>query len=132
MIVSPTESLTRARSPSRRAPATVRSMPISHRSNEEVQRRLATCVAGTTSSQTVCQMPVVRGYQMECGSSCQSCLPRGLATSCGSSCASTTSSCSNPSDGPPPSSASVTSSVNGRYPPSWLPRRDRLTQTVAS
>ena len=24
-------------------------------------------VAGTTSSHTVCQMPVVRGYQIECG-----------------------------------------------------------------
>ena len=44
---------------------------------------------GTRSSQTVCQMPVVRGYQMACGSSCQSCLPRGLARSCGSSSTST-------------------------------------------
>ena len=35
-------------------------------------------------------MPLVRGYQIECGSSCQSCLPRGFARSCGSSSALTT------------------------------------------
>ncbi len=44
---------------------------------------LRSSVAGTSSSQTVCQIPVVRGYQIECGSSCQSCLPRGLARSRG-------------------------------------------------
>ena len=53
-------------------------------------------VAGTYSSQTVCQIPVVRGYQIECGWSCQSCLPRGLARSCGSSSARTTISHSRP------------------------------------
>ena len=41
--------------------------------------------AARVSSHTVCQMPVVRGYQIECGSSCQSCLPRGFVKSCGSS-----------------------------------------------
>ena len=51
-------------------------------------------VAGTRSSQTVCQMPVVRGYQMECGWSCQSCLPRGFERSAGSSWAQTTTVCS--------------------------------------
>ena len=69
-------------------------------------------VAGTVSSQTGCQMPVVRGYQMECGLSCQSCFPRGLARSCGSSSARTTIS------SVPDRAASVTSAANGVYPPS--------------
>jgi hypothetical protein len=38
MMVPPTDSLTEARSPSRGMPATLRSMPISQRSSEEVQR----------------------------------------------------------------------------------------------
>jgi hypothetical protein len=41
--------------------------------------------AGTFSSHTGCQMPVVRGYQIAWGWSCQSCLPRGFARSAGSS-----------------------------------------------
>jgi hypothetical protein len=44
------------------------------------------------SSHTVCQMPLVRGYQMACGSSSQSCFPRGFARSAGSSAARTTTS----------------------------------------
>ena len=42
-------------------------------------------VCGTISVHTVCQIPVVRGYQIAWGSRRQSCLPRGLARSCGSS-----------------------------------------------
>ena len=49
------------------------------------KRGLCILVGATGSSHTVCQMPVVRGYQIECGSSSQSCLPRGLARSAGSS-----------------------------------------------
>jgi hypothetical protein len=50
-------------------------------------------VSSTCSTQTVCQMPVVRGYQIECGSSSQSCLPRGLARSAGSSSTNTVTVC---------------------------------------
>ena len=82
-------------------------------------------VAGTTSTQTVCQMPVHRGYQMLCGFSCQSCLPRGLARSQGSSWACTTTSSS------PPWSRSVMSAKNGVYPPSCLITRAPFTQTRA-
>ena len=64
--------------------------------------------SGTASSQTGCQMPVVRWYQMECGSACQSCLPRGFETSSGSSSTRTTSGCAARS-----SRASVTSKLNG-------------------
>ena len=42
-----------------------------------VQASSAIAVRGTASSQTLCQMPVVREYQMLWGSGCQSCLPRG-------------------------------------------------------
>ena len=37
----------------------------------------AIAVRGTASNQTLCQMPVVRAYQMSWGSVRQSCLPRG-------------------------------------------------------
>ena len=50
-----------------------------------VQASSATCSAGTRSSQTGCQIPVVRWYQITCGSGCQSCLPRGWVTSVGRS-----------------------------------------------
>ena len=69
-------------------------------------------VDGTTSYHTLCQIPVVRGYQMECELSFQSCFPRGFARSCGSSNARTTISCV-----PFSASASVISAVNGVYPP---------------
>ena len=72
--------------------------PISHRSRSGVKAIVPNpACGGTRSSHTVCQMPVVRGYQMECGSSCQSCLPRGFARSSGSSSARMTISHARPS-----------------------------------
>ena len=50
-----------------RGPAHQTAQPISQRSRFGVQRMRSMHVAGTRSSQTVCQMPVVRGYQIECG-----------------------------------------------------------------
>ena len=81
----------RRRRPSRRAPASQRfeaDLPALEAGRPADAARCH--VRGTRSIQTVCQIPVVRGYQIECGSSCQSCLPRGLARSCGSSSARTT------------------------------------------
>ncbi len=46
-----------------------------------VQCSEVTDTAGTDSSHTGCQMPLVRWYQMTCGCSRQSCLPRGCAMS---------------------------------------------------
>jgi hypothetical protein len=84
-------------------------------------------VDGTTSIQTVCQMPVVRGYQMECGWSCQSCFPRGFARSSGSSSARTT--ISRFSDF---STHAEASNENGVYPPRCVPSRYPFAHTVAS
>ncbi len=82
-------------------------------------------VDDTCSIQTICQIPVVLGYQMECGSNFQSCLPRGLARSAGSSSARTTSSWV------PGRSTSVTSATKGVYPPWCSQTRVPFTQTVA-
>ena len=60
----------------------------------------------TRSNQTVRQIPVVRGYQIECGSSSQSCFPRGISSSDGSSMTSTSITAR------PSSSASVMSHEN--------------------
>ena len=68
-------------------------------------------VAGTTSIQTGCQMPVVRWYQMSCGSGRQSCFPRGWAGVVDRSSARTTTTWS-----PASSSASVMSSVERGVP----------------
>lgn len=54
------------------------------------QASRSTWTGGTDSSQTVRQMPVVRWYQIACGSGSQSCLPRGMRPSSGSSNARTT------------------------------------------
>jgi hypothetical protein len=101
-------SFTPSRSRSRGSPSIQASNPISHFSRLGVQRTLPIQVQGTFSSQTVCQMPVVRGYQIECGSSFQSCLPRGLARSAGSSSTRTTIVW-----GPPSTSRSVSSTEKG-------------------
>lgn len=82
--------------------------------------------AGTASSQTVRQMPVVRLYQIACGSSFQSCLPRGMRTSNGSSSARTTIACSSPS-----ASASVMSALKGVCPPSCVATSWPSTHTRA-
>src|SRR5437667_2361411 len=102
------------------------SSSICQRSTLGVQRIRARREVGTTSSQTVCQMPVVRGYQMECGSSCQSCLPRGLERSRGSSYARTVIVC-----GRLDKTESVISTKKGVYPPSCVVAGKSLIQTVA-
>ena len=81
----------------------------------------------TRSIHTVCQMPVVRGYQIACGSVCQSCLPRGLVRSCGSSIAITVTVCR-----PDGSSIAVMSAENGVWPPSCVAASWPLTQTRAA
>ena len=97
------------------------SSPISHRSRLEVQRTVSMVAAGTTSIHTVCQIPVVRGYQMECGSSFQSCLPRGFSRSAGSSFARTIISC-----GSPASRCVGDFEREGRVAPSWWQRLDAV------
>lgn len=71
-------------------------------------RSAGICLSARTPSGSPCQIPVVRGYQIECGSSCQSCLPRGFARSAGSSSARRTISC-----GPPGRRTDVISKANG-------------------
>jgi hypothetical protein len=71
-------------------------------------------------------MPVVRGYQIECGSSSQSCLPRGLARSAGSSSTNTVTTCL-----PSAFMAVVMSAENGVWPPSCSATSWPLTQTLA-
>ncbi len=63
---------------------------------------------GTASSHTGCQMPVVRWYQITCGSLRQSCLPRGCSRSAEPSSARTVTTWV-----PESASASVTSTENG-------------------
>ena len=51
--------------PSRCGPPIRASNPISQRLRLEVHFKVSMKLAGTTSSHTVCQMPVVRTYQIE-------------------------------------------------------------------
>lgn len=92
----------------------------------QTQRIACRYVAGTHSNHTVCQMPVVRGYQMPWGSRFQSCLPRGFSMSNGSSSAQTATTC-----GPSAFSAKVMSAEKGVCPPSCVATLMPLTQTRA-
>jgi len=74
---------TRSRTSSRAGPSTDANRPISQRSRLEDQVSSAIECWPTRSSHTLCQIPLVRGYQIECGSRSQSCLPRGFARSWG-------------------------------------------------
>lgn len=68
-------------------PSTRSSRSISQRSTLGGHLRSTLAALEMTSYQTLCQMPEVRGYQMECRFYCHSCLPRGLAKARGSSSA---------------------------------------------
>jgi hypothetical protein len=58
-------SVTASRSRSRGSPSIHVPMPISQRARCGVNVTRFRLVAGTRSIHTVCQMPVVRGYQIE-------------------------------------------------------------------
>ncbi len=85
----------------------------------------ATCVAGTGSSHTVCQMPVQAVYQMPRTPLPVRCLPIG----CSSLVASYTFTSRSLS---PACRAGVTSNSNGVYPPTWRPTSRPLTRTAVS
>ncbi len=113
--------------PCRPPSCTSTSMPMSQCFRLLVQCRAPMRVALTVSSHTSCQMPVVRGYQIECGSSFQSCLPRGFSRSSELSSARTTISCTVPS-----TKACVISAQNGVNPPWCEHIRLPFTHTSAS
>jgi len=104
---------------SRRSSSSHTSTPMRQLARSGVNVSRPMLVAGTCSSHTVCQMPVVRGYQMEWISGFQSCFPRGLARSRGSSSARTMISQVSPT------TRSVMSRLNGVYRPHGIPRMNR-------
>jgi len=105
----------------------VTSSSTASQAREGVQAISVTAVSGTASSHTLCQMPVVRAYQMTCGCERHSCLPRGWPTSRGRSSARTTTSAPDSSAG----SACVMSTAKGTCPPSWSATCWPATHTLA-
>src|SRR3954469_14160062 len=92
-------------------------------STSGVNRTAWTPQYGTSSIQTVCQMPVTGVYQMPCG--LRICLPTGCDPESVGSHTQTTSSWS-----PVGFSALEMSNVNGSYPPLCSPTTVPLTVTL--